>query len=166
MLRLDSRGGRALPQPAHELRDGCLRPCGDDLDTTVREILDPAVELQTRRLLRSRSAVVNALHAARHEAANRLRRAHASIAGALACLGGTQRQRRAILRSYGIHARRPVRLFLNLPFRLCQEATRVVERIGGNASGVGLLRRADRLAGVAHFLHRRRGYAAGKREHE
>ena len=60
---------------------------GDDLDAAVGEVLDPTVELQALGLLGRRGAVVDALHAAGDDAANRLPRAHAqSVAASRSCV--------------------------------------------------------------------------------
>jgi hypothetical protein len=67
-----ARGRRAFPEPPREGRDRRGLAGGDDLDSAVGQVLDPAVELQTRSLLRCCGAVIDALDTARDDAANRL----------------------------------------------------------------------------------------------
>ena len=71
MHGFDASRRRTLPEPTGQLRDGRRRTGYDDLDTPVREIFDPAVELQTGGLLGSRGTVVHTLHTAGDDAANR-----------------------------------------------------------------------------------------------
>ena len=68
----DTRGRRPTPQPTDERRNRRRLAGGDDLDTAVDEILDPPVELQALGLVGRRRAVIDALHAAGHDATNRL----------------------------------------------------------------------------------------------
>ena len=71
-------------------------------------------------------------------------------------LNRVQRLGRAILRPHRVHPRLPVGLLLDLPLRVCEKAMRVVQGVRRELGAVGLLRGRNRLASIAHFLHRRR----------
>jgi hypothetical protein len=124
MHGVDASSGRTLPEPTGQLGNCCRRAGYDDLDAAVGEILDPAVEPQTRGLFRRRRTIVDALDAASDDAANRSSLVHASIV-VVARARRTQRQHGAVLRAHGIHARGTVRLLLNLLLGFGQEAASI-----------------------------------------
>ena len=113
----------------------------DDFDAAVGEVLDPAVELQALGLLGRRGAVVDALHAAGDDAANRSRSRSRLSRRRRRGLRRAQREHGAVLRAHGIHARRAVGFLLDLPLGFREEAPRVGERVGRDAGRHRLARR-------------------------
>ena len=85
MNRVDTRGGRPLPEPAQERGDSGRLTRGNDLDPAIGEVLGPAIERKAHGFVGRRGAVVNPLHAPGDEAAYRLSRARAQSSSALRC---------------------------------------------------------------------------------